>query len=68
MVWTRPALTGAAPSPRYGHAAAVVGGEIFMFGGMASTGYSNELHVLKLTDDLLPAGVPPHSPPPPPAL
>ena len=66
MVWTRPALTGAPPSPRHGHAAVALGGEIFLFGGMASAGYSHELHVLKLTEDLLPAGVPPPSPPPPP--
>ena len=46
-------LTGRGPGPRHGHAAAVLGDEIFYFGGMGDAGYSNQLFVLQLDDAVL---------------
>ncbi|CAK9080802.1 unnamed protein product [Durusdinium trenchii] len=44
--WTVPRCRGTAPEPRYGHAAALVGGRVVYFGGKGKTSCFRDLHAL----------------------
>eukprot|EP00434_Breviolum_minutum_P011145 symbB.v1.2.009833.t1/scaffold635.1/size178188/4 len=44
--WTVPRCRGTAPEPRYGHAAALVGGRVVYFGGRGRTSCFRDLHAL----------------------
>eukprot|EP00435_Cladocopium_sp_Y103_P022514 s1138_g5.t1 len=44
--WTVPRCRGTAPEPRYGHAAALVGGRVVYFGGRGKTSCFRDLHAL----------------------
>eukprot|EP01062_Namystynia_karyoxenos_P062580 TRINITY_DN55483_c0_g1_i1.p1 TRINITY_DN55483_c0_g1~~TRINITY_DN55483_c0_g1_i1.p1 ORF type:complete len:406 (+),score=95.31 TRINITY_DN55483_c0_g1_i1:106-1323(+) len=49
-LWTQAATTGPTPSPRLGHAAAAVGGSMYVFGGYNGHALS-DLHALCLSTD-----------------
>lgn len=59
MEWHKPKAAGKAPSPRYGHAAAVVGTSVYVFGGSGPSGaIHNDLHrldVVRWTWSLVPS-------------
>ena len=48
MVWSQPVLSGNIPTARQGHVSAVVGAEVFVFGGASAFGSQNDLAVLQL--------------------
>ena len=46
MFWTEPTPNGVTPTPRVGHAAALVGTKVFIFGGHDGKTCLNDVHVL----------------------
>lgn len=49
MGWSKPKVRGTPPTPRAGHAAALVDGHLlFVFGGGSAHGPTNSIHVLDL--------------------
>lgn len=57
--WSRPAFSGAPPSPRMGHSAVLLGGDrMFIFGGGDEKRAFNDLHVLAIAPNPQPVGSP----------
>ena len=46
--WSKPVTSGAPPSPRQGHVAAMVGSKLFIHGGMAGQDIKEDLFCLDL--------------------
>ena len=49
--WTELQCTGSIPSPRAGHAAVLVGGVMYVFGGFTGKTYLNDLIALQLSSE-----------------
>ena len=50
--WKSPDTAGTPPSPRQGHVAAVLGGVLYVHGGMAGQTFLDDLHCLDLSKRL----------------
>ncbi|KAK7491008.1 hypothetical protein BaRGS_00017704, partial [Batillaria attramentaria] len=48
--WSNPEFQGTAPSPRSGHAAALLGNKLYIFGGQCGAQVMNDLHCLDLRE------------------
>jgi hypothetical protein len=49
--WTELRCTGSIPSPRAGHAAVLVDGVMYVFGGFMGNTYMNDLTALQLSSE-----------------